>query len=290
MNVLLENDSIQVGIKSMGAELYSVKRKQFQLEYMWSGDSAVWGKTSPVLFPIVGALKENTYYYKGKSYSLSRHGFAREQHFQIKDQSKTEVTFVIVSDAESLLKYPFQFCLSMHYKIIDASLEVSYKVENTGKDEMYFSVGAHPAFAVPLEYGLQYDDYYLLFDQKEIAARWPISAAGLIESTPHSLLQNSDKLSLNRKLFAQDALVLKHLKSKSLSLKSDIGSHGLDFDFASFPYLGIWAAKDGDFVCIEPWCGIADSVIHDQNLTTKEGIEKLMPGVNWNRSWKVKFF
>lgn len=290
MDVLLENESIQVGIKSMGAELYSVRHKKFHLEYMWSGDPAVWGKTSPVLFPIVGTLKENKYTYKGTAYSLSRHGFAREQDFKVMDQSKTEATFAITSDAGTLLKYPFPFRLSMHYKISGGLLEVAYKVENTGTEEMYFSLGAHPAFAVPLEKGVQYDDYYLIFDQRESAPRWPISVAGLIESTPQSLLNNSDMLSLNKNLFSQDALVLKHLKSKSVSLKSGKGSHGLDFDFASFPYLGIWAAKGGDFVCIEPWCGIADSVTHDQELTRKEGIEKLAAGSEWKRSWKVNFF
>jgi len=155
---------------------------------------------------------------------------------------------------------------------------------------MYFSLGAHPAFAVPLVADTHFNDYYLLFNKVENAPRWPISPTGLIGRTPTPLLENTDRLALQRDLFSKDALVLKHLNSDKISLKHEKHDHGFDFHFKGFPYLGIWSTKNGDFVCIEPWCGIADNVDHDQDFTHKEGIEVLSAGGRWTRSWRVDFY
>jgi galactose mutarotase-like enzyme len=124
----------------------------------------------------------------------------------------------------------------------------------------------------------------------ENAERWPVTAEGLIKDKPVSLIENSLALGLTRSLFEEDALVFKNLKSDIISIKSHQHSHGLDFYIEGFPYLGIWATKNADFVCIEPWCGIADSVSHDQQLQTKEGIESLLQNELWSRTWKVRFY
>ncbi len=144
---------------------------------------------------------------------------------------------------------------------------LTFTVENTGSENLLFSVGAHPAFAVPLANETKYQDYYLKFSQNEHAGIWPLSAEGLIESTPTPLLKNEQRLPLKKELFYNDALVFKNLKSNSISIASDRTPHGLQVDFTGFPYIGIWAAKDADFVCIEPWFGITDSV----NVTGKKG-------------------
>ncbi|HTE32942.1 MAG TPA: hypothetical protein VK666_21315, partial [Chryseolinea sp.] len=146
MNIFLENDYIKIGIKSAGAELFTVVHKRNKLEYMWRGDPAFWGKTSPVLFPIVGTLKDNTFRFRGNAYALPRHGFARDQDFEVVSTSGNSALFAIHDTAESLLKYPFPFQLLIEYTIHDDTLEVGYRVENRGGDEMYFSLGAHPAF------------------------------------------------------------------------------------------------------------------------------------------------
>jgi galactose mutarotase-like enzyme len=155
---------------------------------------------------------------------------------------------------------------------------------------LYFSVGGHPAFAVPLTKDTNYEDYYLVFDKQENTPRWPISNDGLIENTPDPLLQHSDRLPLTKELFSKDALVLKSLKSSLISVRSDKTEHGLRFDFPGFPFLGLWAAKGADFLCIEPWCGIADSVNTSQQLEEKEGINALEPGGEFSRTWIVKVF
>jgi|SRR5688572_4444726 len=290
MNVNLENDQLSVTIAQKGAELKSVVSKHTSLEYMWSGDPAFWGKTSPILFPIVGTLKNDTYFFNGKSHRMTRHGFARDHSFEISQSEEGRAVFSLASTDSSYEMYPFHFLLEVEYKLIYDAIEVSYVVQNNGKDPMYFSIGGHPAFKVPLVPGRQYEDYHLQFNRNEDLMRWPIDAKGLIKETPVPLKQNTSILKLSRSLFDTDALVFKDLRSHSVSIKSERDVHGIDFDFYGFPYLGIWAAKNGDFVCIEPWCGIADAVVHDQQLEHKEGIVKLSAGEKWMRTWKVKFY
>lgn len=290
MEYRIENEHLVVKIKSKGAELFSIEGSKTQREYLWGADPAFWGKTSPVLFPIVGTLKDNTYYYNDKAYSLTRHGFARDEEFTVEEQDKTSITFLLTSTPASLAKYPFHFELRIRYEVRDQFLYTTYTVDNTGQEEMYFSLGAHPAFKVPLTDGLAYNDYYLEFSKKEDADRWPINQDGLIEEDSRPLLDDTKKLPLTRELFYNEALVFKDLNSDVISLKSAKDPHGFDFHFKGFPFMGIWAAKNADFVCIEPWCGIADSVEHDQQFIDKEGIEQLEPGDSWVEGWKVKFY
>jgi galactose mutarotase-like enzyme len=290
MNCKIENEYLVVEIKPKGAELASVIHKQNQLQYMWSGDPAVWGKTSPVLFPIVGTLKEDTYIYKDKKYSLPRHGFARDHVFEVEKQNTDNITFLLKSSATTLEKYPFHFELRLIYTLKEDTLQLQYDIRNIGGEEMYFSIGAHPAFAVPLVKSSVYEDHYLEFNQEETAGRWPISKEGLIKTEPDKFFDHTHVINLTKPLFYDDALVFKHLKSNSISLKSKTHSHGLDFYFEGFPFMGIWGAKDADFVCIEPWCGIADGVNHNQQLISKEGIEKLASNDSWSRAWKVRFY
>ncbi len=169
-------------------------------------------------------------------------------------------------------------------------LKVSYEVSNTDLKDMYFSIGGHPAFKVPLTPETAYEDYFLQFDAIENASRWPINKEGLIEQTPVPFFSHSSRIDLSHQLFENDALVFKDLDSHKISLKSDQHSHGIEFYFEGFPFLGLWAARGGNFVCIEPWCGIADSVGHDQLLVNKEGIQTLAVNEKWMREWKVRYF
>jgi len=287
---LIENDILKVSIKTKGAELDSIYNKETNLEYMWGGDPAFWGKKSPVLFPVVGTLKNDIYYYNHKEYSLTRHGFARETDFMVTAQTSSSAQFTLQSNEITFSKYPFSFRFDVIYSLKADKLVVNYKITNTGNDSLYFSVGGHPAFKVPLVNDTVYNDYYLEFNKPETTGRWPISKDGLIESSPAPLLNNKNRLSLSKELFYNDALVFKNLVSDKISLRSEKITNGLEFDFAGFPYLGIWAAKNADFVCIEPWCGIADSVTSDQQIVDKEGIIKLGAKEIFERSWSVRTF
>ena len=287
----IEDQQLRLSIHPKGAELQSIFHKAHQLEYMWGGDPAVWGKHSPLLFPIVGTLKANTYYYEGKAYSLPRHGFARDREFTVESQAGDAITFLLRSDgATTRTIYPFDFELRVIYRLTPTGFTTTYKVTNPMSGDLWFSVGGHPAFKLPLVPGTDYTDYYLELDKVETAGRWPISKDGLIEKTPEPLFDNSSRLPLTKDLFARDALVLKHPASSAVTLRSDRTERGFRMDFPGFPFLGIWAEPGGNFVCIEPWCGIADPVDSNQQWTEKEGINQLPGGGVFERTWTLTIY
>ncbi len=286
----LSNEHLSVSISDKGAELQSIVHKITKLEYMWSGDPDFWGKKSPVLFPIVGGLKNNSYQYNDITYQLGRHGFARDRMFTVVEQSEDAILFSLSSDAESLLIYPFHFSFFVGYRLEENNIHVSYRVKNTDEQDIYFSVGAHPAFAVPLVTGTVFEDYYLQFSEKEDTGIWPLSPDGLIKEEPIPFFKNNDQVALQKSLFYGDALVFKSLRSTAISILCNKHAHGLKVSFPGFPYMGIWSTKDADFVCIEPWCGIADSVNTTGRLESKEGIYHLPVGENFQRSWSVNVF
>jgi galactose mutarotase-like enzyme len=286
----LKNQTLTVKINPKGAELISVFNQENQTEYMWSADVAFWGKSSPVLFPIVGALRNNLYHFEGKEYHLPRHGFAREREFVVENADDESVTFLLTHDEESLKIYPFTFEFRLKYQIHKNRLSVTYSVKNIGDKTMYFSVGGHPAFAVPLSADTNYEDYYLEFNKTENFQRWGLVEGGLIADHSTAFLLNTNRLALTKELFYDDAIVFKNLQSTEVILKSDKTNRQLKFDFKGFPYLGIWAAKDANFVCIEPWCGIADSENHNQELIEKEGIIALEINKIFERTWSVNSY
>jgi galactose mutarotase-like enzyme len=284
----LKNQNRTIKINPKGAELTSIFNHENQIEYLWNADPAFWGKSSPILFPIVGSLKENLYRFEGQEYTLPRHGFARDREFMVEKSDENSATFLLSHDENTLKIYPFKFEFRLIYALENNALNVTYSVKNIGENRMYFSVGGHPAFAVPLAENTGYNDYYLQFNETEIFKRWGLTPEGLIETQPFDFLIDTNKLALTKELFYDDAIVFKNLESTSVILKSDKTNHQLQFDFEGFPYLGIWAAKDANFVCIEPWCGIADSANHNQELTEKEGIIGLDLGENLERIWRVE--
>lgn len=290
--IILQNDQLKAAIHSKGAELQSLVHKN-GLEYMWSGDAAYWGKHSPILFPIVGTLKDDTYFYKGKAYKLPRHGFARDMEFTAEQVSEQEAVFTLSDNEQTRAVYPFAFQLQLKYRLRENHLLCSYAVINTGDDNLYFSVGGHPAFALPLEQGASYDDYFLSFSETEPLMRYKLHN-GLITDDKERLETISNehgmRLPLTPSLFYDDAIVLKHLQNHNTTLASDKHPHGLTFGFTGFPFLGIWAAKDAPFICIEPWCGITDNVSHDQKLENKEGIIELQRSGTWGRMWTATCF
>ncbi|MET3114369.1 galactose mutarotase-like enzyme [Pedobacter sp. CG_S7] len=287
--ILLENEYVKAFFAKKGAELKSLVTKETNIEYMWSGDPEFWGKTSPVLFPVVGALKADSYTFKEKKYTLSRHGFARDMLFSFKQISATEVLFTLKNNTETLENYPFEFDLGIRYEIRGATLTCTYEVFNPGVEPLLFSIGGHPAFAVPLNGSENYNDYYLQFNKdKELCTHRIVD--NLIGEQTRLIALEGGKLLLNHDLFEEDALVVKNLKSNRISLLNSSNSHGFHFDFESFPYFGIWAAKNADFVCLEPWCGIADGINHNGQLENKEGVVSLKSKTIWKRKWEINVF
>lgn len=286
MIVAIKNDELEVGFSTKGAELQYLKDTKCHINYLWNGDDGFWAKFSPVLFPIVGALKNNQYQYKGITYTLPRHGFARDMEFSCQQISAVEISFTLKHNEETLKVYPFEFELTLIYKLRGTSLSCSYKVSNPADKDLLFSIGGHPAFAVPLNNEGTYTDYYLQFNNDDELIFYHI-VDNLVTETTTTLPLKEKRLPLQHQLFYNDALVFKTLKSNHIQLLNHKHNKGIDFSFEGFPYFGIWSAKDADFVCLEPWCGIADGVDHNQQLEQKEGIERLPPGKTWERTWEV---
>lgn len=288
MTYYLENEQCRVGINSHGAELSSFVRKDLgNLEYIWSADPAHWSRHAPVLFPIVGRLPQDQYQHEGQVYSLSQHGFARDQEFTLHNHSGTAVAFELRATEESRAKFPFDFLLRITYRLAGPTLTIGWEVENPGTGELLFSIGAHPAFRCPLQDGETFADYEFVFDQPTTAARYLLEG-GLLTGQTEPLLQNQEALPLSYELFAQDALVLKHFDFTHVTLRSRRSGRSVRVRFDGFPYLGLWTKGPGaPFVCIEPWQGIASSTSGSPELADKEGILSLQPGQQFVSSYSI---
>ncbi len=285
--IQISNEQLSVTINEKGAELQSIQLNG--IEYLWQADARYWSKHSPVLFPIVGELKDGKYIFNDKEYFLPRHGFARNKIFLGETISDSSAIFTLESSAETLIVYPFPFVFRMQYELKDQTLSCTYIVQNTGDSKMFFSVGAHPAFKIPIDGNLQYNDYNLMFDNDTFLRRYLLHD-GLTGDDSEIISLDDNELHLEESLFYDDAIVLKQMNSKQIKLYSDKNAHGLTFMFEGFPYFGIWAAKDAPFVCLEPWCGIADNIHHDYQLSNKEGINQLESGESWQRKWSITLF
>ncbi|UAY54060.1 aldose 1-epimerase family protein [Arachidicoccus terrestris] len=284
---IIQNEQLEIVVAAKGAELQKIYNKETGLDYLWSGDPAFWGKHSPVLFPIVGTLKDGSYLYNNQTYHLSRHGFARDLEFTVIHQSEAAISFSLQQTAATLEQYPFYFELRIHYRVKENRLHIQYEVLNQDEKTLWFSIGAHPAFKVPLVKGTSFEDYVLCFNEFENTGRYPLTDDGLLAEDPQIFLQNTDELPLKKSLFYEDALVFKTLQSSSIKLESPKTENGLTVDFKGFPYMGIWSARDADFVCIEPWLGITDSVTTSGKLEEKEGILSLAPGETFTADWAI---
>lgn len=283
----IQNTKLKATFNELGAELVSFINLETGKEIIWEGNADFWSGQSPVLFPTVGALKDDKYIFKGKTYELPRHGFARKRVFAAKKSSESEIIFELKSDEESIKIYPFQFSLEIKYTLVENKLTVSYQVKNLSEKEMYFSLGAHPGFAIDTENGLSYNDYEIVFSDDEKLEIHPL-ADNLISNKTKIIELENKTLPLSYELFSKDALVMTTMKSQELILRNNKNNHKVIFSFSNFPYFGIWAAKNADFVCLEPWQGIADLENHNQELTEKFGILKLDKNEDWKADWAVE--
>jgi len=267
LTTTISNKYLSAQINHQGAELFSLKKKDTDKEYIWEGNPQYWGKHSPVLFPIVGTLKNNTYHIDNSQYHLPRHGFARDKAFELIHVKENSATFSIQSNADTLKIYPFEFELQIRYSLEGKKLKIEYKVINKNQSEMPFSIGAHPAFAL----AGNFEDYALEFEKDE-ALVYTLLENDLISNNTQTLEKQDKSVKLNYDLFENDALIFKNLKSKKLSILKDQNPL-LKVNYKGFPHLGIWTKKDAPFICIEPWYGYSDTNDTTGNFFEKEGIQ-----------------
>ncbi len=287
----LENEELLVEVKSAGAELTRVYSKKTRLDYLWKGDAKIWGRHAPVLFPIVGQVKNKTYVVDGKTYHLPQHGFARDNEFTVINQEVDSVTFELASSEEIEQIYPFKFALQVGYKLLGSELVVSYQVINKDEKEILFSIGGHPAFNCPLVEGTSFDDYYLKFSEKENPTQIDLNPKTGLLNGNKATVELGDKVELSYDLFKHDALIYEGLKSTEVSLLSSKHKHGLTFGFTDWKYLAFWTKeKNAPFVCIEPWCGITDTDDSKGDFANKLAVEKLAVEKRFTIDYSVTFF
>lgn len=284
---ILQSDVLTVSVLHKGAELSSV-RNTSGLEYLWQADAAVWPRHAPVLFPIVGKLKDNRFHYQGNSYSLSQHGFARDCDFKLLESTANSCLFELRSNPKTRDVYPFDFALRVAYTLEGHSLRTTYTVDNPSQNPLLFSIGAHPGFRCPLEEGERFEDYYLEFENSDY--RLSSLREGLRDGQTKPLHLTNNKLYLSETLFNQDALVFEGGQIQRIRLCSSKSSRCVTLRSSNWPYFGIWS-KTGcrEFVCLEPWYGIADRADTSQDLASKEGILSLTGQKQFSCSFDLSF-
>ncbi|MGC4039345.1 MAG: aldose 1-epimerase family protein [Flavobacterium sp.] len=282
MRTTIANSNLTAIINHQGAELISLQKNNSKREYIWEGKPEFWGKHSPVLFPIVGTLKNSSYIHNGKNYQLPRHGFARDMVFTLMQKTDNEAIFSSQSDEQTKKLYPFEFELLLFYKLNDSDLTITYQVVNKGHETMFYSIGGHPAFALPDEF----ENYKLQFEPNENLVSYQLENDLLSDKTIKIPLAEN-RLPLSYSLFEKDALIFKELKSKQIRLLEK-GNAILNFKFNDFPNFGIWTKIGAPFICLEPWLGYSDLSGATGNLSEKEGIQPLESNTSNQHSFSVE--
>ena len=278
----LENEHLAATIAPHGGELQSLIHRE--REYLWQGDARYWARRAPVLFPIVGKLKNGRYHYHGHEYTLPQHGFARDQDFHLVKHDEHHLTYRLEDSGESGEHYPFAFILDLSYTLRGDTLRVGWNVHNPAEQELLFSIGGHPAFNLPLADGDAFSDHTITLDSPGIAQLgWQ---DGLLDPAPRAA---DTAFALNYEQFADDALIYHTPGATRITLRGKTPAPVLTVSYSELPYLGLWtpAGKEAPFLCIEPWAGVMDPATHDGNLESKLGIQRLAPHADWQRHYDI---
>ncbi len=286
----LENDSLKIAVLKTGAELCQITSKKNKTQFMWDANPNIWGSYAPNLFPIIGALKDNRYVFNGKTYNMQKHGIIRHNNtVELHAKEAHSLTLKMEYNENTLKQYPFKFALYITFIIKENTIRVEHTVLNKDEIPLFFSLGGHPAFKCPVFLDEDYTDYFIGFEHSETSKTHLIDIeSGLISKQTKPILNQQNTLPLTHNLFNNDALIFKDLKSKKVSLNSKNHGKILTLNFSDFKYLGLWAKPNGNFVCIEPWLGIADPIDSNQDFKTKEGILQLQAKTSFKATYSIE--
>lgn len=277
--VAISSDELTVEINPLGSELWSITDAAGR-SYMTDGDRRWWTGHAPILFPIVGALRDDRYRLDGKEYALGKHGFARHNRFDIVKEAKDRASFRLKDSEETRRHYPFAFALEIAFTVAGNRLSLEATVTNRDEASLPFSFGFHPAFAWPLPGDAPKSAHRVTFAQAELEAIRRIEpASGLLLPEPQPTPVDGDTLVPTAELFELDALIWDRLHSRFCTFGAP-GSGTVALEFPDTHLLGIWQKPGAPFLCIEPWNGLADPLGFDGDLRTKPGIMELAPGAS----------
>ena len=291
MRYVLENDKLRVEIDSFGAELKSVINKETNQEYMWQADPKYWGRTSPILFPFVGSLKNNTYYYEDNAYEMKQHGFARDMEHTLVSQSDNAIFFTLASNEETMKKYPFSFVLKIGYELNDNAIKVLWEVENDSTEKtLHFSIGAHPAFNCPIHGEENKAGYKFYFANiNEIHHHGHTDTGLSIEEDVLIPLENN-RVTITPEFFDGSTYIIEGRQTNEVALEDPNGNPMVSVSF-DMPLFALWSppGKNAPFICIEPWCGRCDAADFEGTLSERAFNNALEAGKIFQTSYTMKF-
>ncbi|MFU0784668.1 MAG: Aldose epimerase [Thermoanaerobacterium thermosaccharolyticum] len=284
----LENSILKITASTHGGELHSLVKKEDETQYLWNGDPKYWKYHAPILFPIIGKVMDSKYKVDGKTYELPAHGLGRVSEFEVLDKGNDFITFELKYSENSLKIYPYKFSLRITYTLRENIVNVTYCVLNLDNKEIYFSVGAHPAFMCPIDKNDSLQDCYLEFNESETIGVNGVNKDTYLLRKKQELLNNENRISLSKELFKNGLLMFEGLKSSKVSIKSKKDSKSLSVEFDEFPYLCLWAPSSGaPFLCIEPWFGHPEYEDFEGEFKDREGTVSLGSGKKFSCNYKI---
>ena len=289
MKIKINSKASFVEIDTLGAQLVSFSDAE-STQYLWQGDTEHWSGQAPILFPIVGALRGGKAKIDGKEYFMGRHGFARKMEFRCVTTTDDSATFSLSANEETRRQYPFDFHLTVTYRLNDCTLTTEFTIMNMGDKPMPFVIGGHPAFNCPILPGESFENYVVEFEKNETVDFPSLDMkTGLIDfSNKTHCLKNEKVIALQHSLFDRDALVFDHPQSSKVKLLSRLSGRGVEMDFGGFDYLGVWSAlNEAPFVALEPWTGCATCTDEDDWMLHKRGMKVLEPNQSAKHSFSI---
>lgn len=287
--IFLSNNKLRVKLNTHGAELRSVVGKSGH-EYMWQADPAYWDRTSPVLFPLVGAVKNHQYRYDGQTWQMKSHGFARDMEFDLVSADADKAVFCLKENEDTLKIYPFRFGLKITYILKDNELTVVWEVKNSNDKTMYFSIGAHPAFNMPLDAAGTFAGCYVGFNASGTLVTRDFKQGLALKSTKERKLDDMGRYIIDEHTFDNDVLIFEDRQANSVSLIDREGKPIVTLGF-DMPLFGVWSPphKNAPFICVEPWCGRADIEDFEGELPEREYGQSLKAGEAFTAEYKITF-
>lgn len=278
MDFTLSNASLTANLRTRGGELVSL-RDRAGTEYIWQGDPAFWSGQNPILFPIVGSLKDGKVGINGRTYEMGRHGFARQSEFTLAEQGEDFAVLELRESPETLARYPFPFVLRVRHRLLENGFSTAFSVENPGETPLSFCIGAHTAIRCPLFAGERFEDYQLTFDQPEDGDTLLLTPQGLLQSGKAEPKLRAGTITPDYADFRRlDTLIFQGLRSQNVSLRHRDTGRGVSLDFRDFPMIAFWTKPGAPFLCMEPWHGCAAYEDESGRFQDKPHVVTLAPG------------
>lgn len=289
MEYEIKNENLTVRIAAKGGEFRSVRDREGR-EYLWQGDEATWTDRGPNLFPYIARLTGGVYTYQGKTYHMDIHGFLPTTEMKLVSREESRLVLGLDSSAETLAQYPFAFSLEIRYELKGSELDITYHVENKDDKTMYFGIGGHPGFIVPIEENLEFEDYLIDFGEGAAPIRVGMSEDCFVtgEDTAFALREGR-YLDMAHNLFDDDAIILRSVP-EGVTLKSEKGTKAVRVSFPQMGYLGIWhwPRTEVPYVCIEPWTSLPSRKNVMEDLKTQENLMSLEAGGVYENRWSIQ--